>query len=182
MRSTEENKDIERAIVFMVKKIDAYCSNPKPLILHCIRVGMQLWELPVPKEVAMAGFLHDLLEDTKCTKAEISRDFGKEVTELVLALTFDITIKDYKKRWHKAVDEILRLGRNAMMIKVIDIRDNLQYLGILFPKRYKTEEVLWKHNLILESFKPYLHNWKDYTLYERELRQKEKEFQASIKK
>ena len=41
----DTQKQIERAIVFMVDNIERHCSNEKPLILHSLRVGLKLMEL-----------------------------------------------------------------------------------------------------------------------------------------
>jgi len=59
-------KEFETAIVFLIQKIKEHCYNEKPLILHSIRVGLRLVELNEAKDVVIAGFLHDLLEDTDC--------------------------------------------------------------------------------------------------------------------
>jgi hypothetical protein len=37
-------KEIERAIIFMIQKIQERCYNEKPLILHSIKVGLRLLE------------------------------------------------------------------------------------------------------------------------------------------
>jgi (p)ppGpp synthase/HD superfamily hydrolase len=108
--SLKDRKEIERAIIFLVKKIQERCYNEKPLILHSIRVGVQLIELCEEKETIIAGFLHDLLEDTDCKIVEIEKKFGKKVAKLVLACTFDKNIKDYKERWQKSVSNIKRGG------------------------------------------------------------------------
>ena len=57
-------KEIEHAIIFMIQKIRERCYNEKPLILHSIRVGLKLMGQKEEKEAVVAGFLHDLIEDT----------------------------------------------------------------------------------------------------------------------
>jgi len=69
-------KEIERAIIFMIQKIQERCYNEKPLILHSIKVGLRLLEQNKEKEVVIAGFLHDLIEDTDCKIKEIKEEFG----------------------------------------------------------------------------------------------------------
>ena len=59
----------------------------EPYINHCLKVGQILAELRVPPEVLAAGLLHDTVEDTTVTLADIRRDFGDEVAGLVDGVT-----------------------------------------------------------------------------------------------
>ncbi len=59
----------------------------EPYINHCIAVANILSELKVPSEVVAAGLLHDTVEDTSVTLADIRRDFGDTITALVDGVT-----------------------------------------------------------------------------------------------
>ncbi|WP_345318857.1 bifunctional (p)ppGpp synthetase/guanosine-3',5'-bis(diphosphate) 3'-pyrophosphohydrolase [Candidatus Villigracilis proximus] len=59
----------------------------EPYINHCISVAGILSELKVPPEVIAAGLLHDTVEDTTVTLADIRRDFGDTVKILVDGVT-----------------------------------------------------------------------------------------------
>jgi GTP pyrophosphokinase len=59
----------------------------EPYINHCIAVASILSELKVPPEVIAAGLLHDTVEDTTVTLADIRRDFGGTITALVDGVT-----------------------------------------------------------------------------------------------
>jgi len=59
----------------------------EPYINHCIAVAEILAELRVPPEVLAAGLLHDTVEDTPVTLAQIQRDFGDVVAALVDGVT-----------------------------------------------------------------------------------------------
>jgi len=59
----------------------------EPYINHCIAVASILSELKVPPEVIAAGLLHDTVEDTSVTLADIRRDFGDTITSLVDGVT-----------------------------------------------------------------------------------------------
>lgn len=59
----------------------------EPYINHCIAVASILAELKVPAEVIAAGLLHDTVEDTSVTLADIRRDFGDTVRLLVDGVT-----------------------------------------------------------------------------------------------
>jgi (p)ppGpp synthase/HD superfamily hydrolase len=162
--SPQVQKDIERSIVFMIKKIQEHCYNEKPLILHSIKVGLKLMELKEPKEVVIAGFLHDLIEDTDCKIEEIEEEFGEKEAILVSACTFDREIKDYKERWRNLIFNIKRVGRDALIIKFIDQMENLPYY-MLISDEEKKKEVMWKHKFFIEECKNNLKElaiFKDY--------------------
>lgn len=156
----------EKAIGFLVDRVRNFCRNEKPAILHSIRVGVRLIEQHEDETTVIAGFLHDLIEDTDCTIEYIEKEFGKEVADLVQVLTFDQTITDYKERWNKEIPKIIKAGRQAMIIKVADSLDNLPYYILVLDDK-KREEVLWKHNLIVSSFEKYLGQEKIFEKYKK---------------
>lgn len=152
-KSFLQEKEIEAAVLMLVDCVRKNCRNPKPLIWHSLKVGCKLYELGESKEIVIAGILHDLLEDTSCKISQIKNKFGPKVTDLVLASTFDARIKDYKERWRKSIAQIKKAGPKAMLIKIIDANNNLSFISLIEDEN-KLKEVLWKHRLIIDSFKP----------------------------
>jgi guanosine-3',5'-bis(diphosphate) 3'-pyrophosphohydrolase len=62
-------------------------ASGEPYISHCLSVASILAELYVPPAVIAAGLLHDTVEDTDITIADIEGDFGKEISILVDGVT-----------------------------------------------------------------------------------------------
>ena len=62
-------------------------NSGEPYINHCIAVASILSDLKVPPEVIAAGLLHDTVEDTPITLADIRRDFGDTIKILVDGVT-----------------------------------------------------------------------------------------------
>ncbi len=62
-------------------------ASGEPYITHCIAVAAILAELKVPPAVVIAGLLHDTVEDTEVTLADIRAEFGDEVAQLVDGVT-----------------------------------------------------------------------------------------------
>ena len=60
-----------------------YRASGEPYITHPLAVAKILAEWHLDAQALMAALLHDVVEDTATTKAEISRTFGKPVAELV---------------------------------------------------------------------------------------------------
>lgn len=58
-----------------------------PFVVHPIRTGSMLRNLYGVPELEIAGYLHDVVEDTPHTIEEIERDFGSEVARLVRDVT-----------------------------------------------------------------------------------------------
>lgn len=59
----------------------------EPYINHCIATAQILAELNMPSEVVAAGLLHDTVEDTPITLADIRREFGDTIRLLVDGVT-----------------------------------------------------------------------------------------------
>jgi GTP diphosphokinase / guanosine-3',5'-bis(diphosphate) 3'-diphosphatase len=62
-------------------------ASGEPYLNHCKAVASILAEMHVPPAVVAAGLLHDTVEDTGMNPEDIKRDFGKEVYDLVQAVT-----------------------------------------------------------------------------------------------
>lgn len=62
-------------------------ASGEPYINHCKAVASILAEMHVPPVVVAAGLLHDTVEDTELDLQDLKREFGKEIFELVQAVT-----------------------------------------------------------------------------------------------
>lgn len=62
-------------------------ASGEPYINHCLAVASILQELGAPVPVIAAALLHDTVEDTSVTLADVRRDFGDEVAQLVDGVT-----------------------------------------------------------------------------------------------
>jgi GTP pyrophosphokinase len=62
-------------------------ASGEPYITHCVAVAETLASLKVPPAVVAAGLLHDTVEDTPVTRADLIRDFGEEIANLVDGVT-----------------------------------------------------------------------------------------------
>ena len=62
-------------------------ASGEPYINHCKAVASILAEMHVPPSVVAAGLLHDTVEDTGIDFKDLKREFGKEIFDLVQAVT-----------------------------------------------------------------------------------------------
>lgn len=59
----------------------------EPYIIHPLNVAIILADLELDKETIVAGILHDVVEDTIMTEADLIREFGEDVAQLVDGVT-----------------------------------------------------------------------------------------------
>lgn len=75
------NKNIkEKAKLFAIKAHQGQVRKnepDKPMIMHPISVGMLLEEYNFDDNVIAAGYLHDVIEDTKYTKEDLKKNSEK---------------------------------------------------------------------------------------------------------
>ena len=121
------DNEIEGAINFLVENIIATGNNPKPVILHSIRVGMSLLKLNYPKNVIIAGILHDIIEDSSVTSKNVAEKFGSQIADLVLGNSFNKNIENLEDRYKDLFSRCFLQGRSAAIIKAADIYDNLSF-------------------------------------------------------
>ena len=126
MSYLEQEREFDHALVFMATRASEAKSLPVASILHCIRVGLYLQQLGASNEVALAGLLHDVVEDTDTTIEEVAARFGENVAKLVEAMTVNEKLKPAEGN-RDSVDRCSQLGRDALFIKAADIADNLHF-------------------------------------------------------
>jgi (p)ppGpp synthase/HD superfamily hydrolase len=130
----EDNPGIDEAIKYLVREVERYCNNKKPLLTHCIRVAFRLDFYGYNKEVVQAALLHDLLEDTKASIRDIEKSFGKKVSELVKVSTFDQKITSKEERYKANFAQASEYGSEALVIRASDLLDNSYYYTFALDK------------------------------------------------
>ena len=89
-------------------------------IAHPIEVGSLLRADGQPDEVIAAGLLHDVLEKTGTTRAELQRRFGARVAGLVESVSDDPSIDGYGSRKRELRDRVARAGSDTVAIFAAD--------------------------------------------------------------
>ena len=104
-----------------------------PYITHCIGVAEILSDMQVGPTTICAGLLHDTIEDTGTTKAEIESNFGPEVATLVEALTKVTRLSDYKNveftaENHRKIFVAMAKDVRVIIVKLADRLHNMRTL------------------------------------------------------
>lgn len=122
-----------------------------PYINHLLKVVQILIDCGESDEdLILAALLHDVIEDTDATAAEITALFGKEVCSLVLEVTDDKNLS-YSKRKEKQVKDAPGLSNGAKKIKIADKISNIydiSHYSLLWTKKRKVSYLDWSQRVI----------------------------------
>ena len=107
----------------------------KPMIIHPINVADILSEYGFDDNVVAAGYLHDVIEDTKYTKEDLLKAFNEDILSLVLG----DTEKDKSLSWEERKIETINIVKNLDLrhksIVCADKISNLEDMRIIFETR-----------------------------------------------
>lgn len=108
----------------------------EPYIVHPIAVALQLAQLEQDEDTVIAGLLHDVLEDTQVSEAQLHHHFGDVVFTLVQGVTkidylYDKE-NDQEKKWaDKNLNNFFQAAKNDVRILVIKLLDRLHNMQTL---------------------------------------------------
>ncbi|HJU39989.1 MAG TPA: bifunctional (p)ppGpp synthetase/guanosine-3',5'-bis(diphosphate) 3'-pyrophosphohydrolase [Tahibacter sp.] len=132
------------ALVRRAYEVGAYAhgeqkrKSGEPYITHPVAVAGILAELRLDHETIIAAILHDTLEDTPLTRAELAAQFGEAVAELVDGVT-KLDKLQFKSRQEAAAESfrkmLLAMARDlrVILIKLADRLHNMRTLGAMEP-------------------------------------------------
>ena len=112
----------------------------EPYITHPLAVAGALAEWRMDAQAVIAALLHDVMEDTAVTKADIASRFGKPVAELVdgLSKLDRIEFQSYQDAQAENFRKMLMaMARDLriVLIKLADRRHNLQTMAPVRPDK-----------------------------------------------
>lgn len=122
-----------------------------PYVTHLMAVMLIVRDYTQDEATLVAALLHDTLEDTDYTPAELEADFGAEVAQIVQTLTEPQQTPDQKIPWlevKKTYAQQLRKGsEKAVLIAAADKAHNFRSI---------IEEYYEDHSRYTQDFGPYL--------------------------
>lgn len=99
-----------------------------PFILHPLEVASLLYYAGATDHLIAAGAMHDLIEKTDATAADLQERFGPRITGLVLAVSDDDRIAGYAKRKAALRQHVARAGDEALTLFAADKLSKLREL------------------------------------------------------
>jgi len=105
----------------------------EPYVQHPVAVAGVLTLLRTDVAAVVAGLLHDTLEDTVATPAELEREFGKEVVHLVDGVTKigKITFRSYEEKQAENFRKMLLSMADDIRVVIIKLADRLHNMRTL---------------------------------------------------
>ncbi len=103
-------------------------SGGMPYIGHPVAVAELLAERDFSDEVLAAALLHDVVEDSELSVADVRERFGEPVAGLVETLTDDETIEPYERRKGEHRLRVAQAGPDALAIYAADKLANVRAL------------------------------------------------------
>jgi GTP pyrophosphokinase/guanosine-3',5'-bis(diphosphate) 3'-pyrophosphohydrolase len=126
---------INRAYVYATAKHGSQKRHSgDPYFAHPIQVAGILTEYKLDAATIVAGLLHDTIEDTDATRAEIERMFGAEIADLVEGVTklSQLEIQSEENKQAQNLQKfILAMSKDVrvLLVKLADRLHNMRTLG-----------------------------------------------------
>ena len=139
---------INKAYVYSARAHDGQArKSGDPYFIHPVSVADIITKLRLDSASVCAALLHDVVEDTQVTEAEIQREFGKEVAFLVSGVTKlgKVTFGSKEDRQAESFRKMLLAMSEdirVLLVKLADRLDNmrtLQHMSVDSQERIATE-------------------------------------------
>ncbi|WP_457749630.1 RelA/SpoT family protein [Sulfurimonas sp.] len=153
-----KSEPLEKALQFSIESHSGqYRKSGEPYIIHPILVASIVASITNDESMAIAGLLHDVVEDTQITIDEIENLFGKDVAHLVAGLTKIDAIRDHELIPSHSNDKLVVSALSfrkmliasiedvrVLVVKLCDRLHNMLTLDALAPHKQKriAEETL----------------------------------------
>jgi len=158
---SQSSCNIKRALVV------AYCAHRsqvrksgEPFIIHPVEVGLLLSGLKMDEETVLAGLLHDTVEDTDLTFAEVEAMFGPVVRNLVEGETKvsklpTLEFEDYADEQAENLRQMFMAMTDDWRIIIVKLADRLHNMRTL--RHMKPEKQIKISKETLDIFAPLAH-------------------------
>jgi (p)ppGpp synthase/HD superfamily hydrolase len=123
----------------------------EPYLNHLIEVAALVADATDgDADAVIAALLHDTIEDTNATAADIESRFGRPIAALVLELTDDKSLTKHERR-NLQVAKAPHKSRMASVIKLVDKTSNLRAIAASpppWPEERKRAYVEWAKEVV----------------------------------
>ena len=143
-----ELKKLTKAYLFAENKHNGqYRKSGEPYIVHPLNTAYNLVKIHADCDTICAALLHDTLEDTNATFAELEKEFNEDVAKIVDGVTKIKYIdtfkseKDLKDFNNRKLLNSLNIDVRSIIVKLSDRLNNMQTLEYQTPYKQKEKAV-----------------------------------------
>lgn len=139
---------LNRAYEFSAKAhISQKRSSGEPYIIHPLNVVATLVKLKMDVDTLVSGFLHDVVEDCDVSHEDIEKEFGTNISQIVIGLT-KISKIEFKSKEESQAENFRKMlvamakDLRVIIVKLADRMHNirtLQYVSALKQQRVAQE-------------------------------------------
>ncbi|MEO7457353.1 MAG: bifunctional (p)ppGpp synthetase/guanosine-3',5'-bis(diphosphate) 3'-pyrophosphohydrolase [Gemmatimonadaceae bacterium] len=118
-------------------------NSGEPYVTHAVEVAKILADLQLDTTTVVSGLIHDVVEDTKITVADVEREFGKEIAAIVDGLTKIAKLPNSGSNQDRQVESyrklLLSIAKDArvIIVKLADRLHNMRTLDFLPEEKRK---------------------------------------------
>lgn len=139
----------ERALCFAIEKHSGQTRkiHNSPYILHPLEVAAIVGTMTNDEDTLCAAVLHDTVEDTDTTLEEITENFGKRVSLLVMTETENKrSDRPASETWHLRKEETLIMLEHTkdISVKMMWLGDKLSNVRSFYREYRKVGDELWQ--------------------------------------
>ena len=147
MKRMQENRPqddltiVKKAYDYSLKNHEGQTrASGEPYLVHPLEVALVLAEMKMDPVAIAAGLLHDSVEDTSVTIADIKKEFGEQVAHIVEGVT-KISKIDFATREEQQAENLRKMmlamvdDIRVVLIKLADRLHNMRTLEHLQPDR-----------------------------------------------
>ena len=140
-RPQDDLSIVKKAYDYSLKHHDGQTrASGEPYLVHPLEVALVLAEMKMDPVAIAAGLLHDSVEDTSVTIADIRKEFGEQVAHIVEGVT-KISKIDFATREEQQAENLRKMmlamvdDIRVVLIKLADRLHNMRTLEHLPPER-----------------------------------------------
>ncbi len=151
----DENKILLAYEFAKESHIGQFRKSGEEYIVHPIEVAKILIDMRVDTDTIVAGILHDVIEDTYITKADIQYNFGEVVADLVDGVTKLSILPEGTTKQHENIRKMIVAMAKDVRVVIIKLADRLHNMRTLkYMKAEKQKKIALE---TLEIFAPLAH-------------------------
>src|SRR5271155_3522863 len=149
-RPSDDPEIIRKAWEFCLRHHDGQLrASGEPYVLHPLEVAQVLAEMKLDSTAIAAGLLHDAVEDTPVTSADISARFGEQVAHIVEGVTKidKIQFANREDRQAENVRKMLLAMVSDVRVVIIKLADRLHNMRTLEHLPQDKQQVIARETL-----------------------------------